>query len=70
MRVIEVWRDDVVERSWHVLGELKGFADFVLIGGWGVYLCTGKLKSRDIDLYIDQKNFYKLHSELTQKGVL
>ena len=63
-----MWRDDVIERSWRVLGELKGFADFVLIGGWGVYLWTRKLKSRDIDVYIDQKNFYKLQSELTQKG--
>jgi hypothetical protein len=63
-----MWRDEVVERSWRVLGELKGFADFVLIGGWGVYLWTRKLKSRDIDIYIDQKNFYKLQSELTQKG--
>jgi len=63
-----MWRDEVVERSWRVLGELKGFADFVLIGGWGVYLWTRKLKSRDIDVYIDQKNFYKLQSELTQKG--
>jgi hypothetical protein len=63
-----MWRDEVVERSWRVLGELKGFADFVLIGGWGVYLWTGKLKSRDIDVYIDQKNFYKLQSELMQKG--
>jgi hypothetical protein len=61
-------RNEVVERSWRVLGELKGFADFVLIGGWGVYLWTRKLKSRDIDVYIDQKNFYKLQSELTQKG--
>jgi len=61
-------RDEVVERSWRVLGELKGFADFVLIGGWGVYFWTRKLKSRDIDVYIDQKNFYKLQSELTQKG--
>jgi hypothetical protein len=50
------------------LGELKGFADFVLIGGWGVYLWTGKLKSRDIDVYVDQENFYKLQSELTQRG--
>jgi hypothetical protein len=40
----------------------------VLIGGWGVYFWTRKLKSRDIDVYIDQKNFYKLQSELTQKG--
>lgn len=63
-----MWRDEVVERSWRVLGELKGFADFVLIGGWGVYLWTGRLKSRDIDVYVDQKNFYKLQSELTQRG--
>ncbi|PIU59305.1 hypothetical protein COS86_04945 [Candidatus Bathyarchaeota archaeon CG07_land_8_20_14_0_80_47_9] len=61
-------RDEVVERSWRVLGELKGFADFVLIGGWGVYLWTRKLKSRDIDVYIDQKNFYKLQSDLTLRG--
>ena len=63
-----MWRDEVVERSWRVLGDLEGFADFVLIGGWGVYLWTRKLKSRDIDVYIDQDNFYKLQSELTQKG--
>jgi hypothetical protein len=63
-----MWRDDAVERSWRVLGELKGFADFVLIGGWGVYLWTRKLKSRDVDVYIDQENFYRLQSELTQRG--
>jgi len=63
-----MWRDEVVERSWRVLGELKGFADFVLIGGWGVYLWTRKLKSRDVDVYIDQKNFYKLQSDLTLRG--
>jgi hypothetical protein len=63
-----MWRDEVVERSWRVLGELKGFADFVLIGGWGVYLWTRKLKSRDVDVYIDQENFYRLQSELTQRG--
>ncbi|MGA9387643.1 MAG: hypothetical protein WBV70_02315 [Candidatus Bathyarchaeia archaeon] len=68
MSVIRTWRDEVLERSWRVLGELKGFADFVLIGGWGVYLWTRKLKSRDIDIYIDQKNFYMLQSELTQRG--
>jgi len=56
-----------VERAWQVLGELKGLADFVLIGGWGVYLWTKKLKSRDIDIYIDQENFYKLQSELLQR---
>jgi hypothetical protein len=63
-----MWRDEAVERSWRVLGELKSFADFVLIGGWGVYLWTRKLKSRDIDVYVDQENFYKLQSELTLRG--
>jgi len=63
-----MWRDEIVERSWLVLGELKGFADFVLIGGWGVYLWTKKLKSRDVDICIDQENFYKLQSELLQRS--
>lgn len=57
-----------MERSWRVLGELQGLADFVLIGGWGVYLWTRKLKSRDVDLYIDQESFYKLQSELLQRS--
>lgn len=56
-----------MEKSWQVLGELKGLADFILIGGWGVYMWTKKLKSRDIDIYIDQENFYKLQSELLQR---
>jgi hypothetical protein len=63
-----LWRDEIVEKSWQILGELKGLAEFVLIGGWGVYMWTRKLKSRDIDIYIDQENFYKLQSELLQKN--
>jgi len=62
-----MWRDDIVERSWMVLGELKELADFVLIGGWAVYFWSRRLKSRDIDLYIDQENFYRLQSALLQK---
>jgi len=62
-----MWRDEIVEKSWQVLGELKDLADFILIGGWAIYLWTRKLKSRDIDIYIDQKNFYKLQSELLQR---
>ena len=63
-----MWRDETIEKSWRVLGELRGLADFVLIGGWGVYLWTRKLKSRDIDVCIDQENFYKLQSELLQRS--
>jgi len=56
-----------VEKAWQVLGELKSLADFILIGGWGVYMWTKKLKSRDIDISIDQENFYKLQAELLQR---
>jgi len=63
-----MWRDETVEKSWQVLNQLKNLADFVLIGGWAVYLWTRKLKSRDIDLCINQENFYKLQQELLQRN--
>jgi hypothetical protein len=63
-----MWRDETTETSWQVLNELRNLADFVLIGGWAVYLWTKKLKSRDIDLCINQENFYKLQQELLQRN--
>ncbi len=63
-----MWRDEQIERSWRVLDDLHGLVDFVLIGGWGVYFWTRKLKSRDIDLYIDQENFYKLQAKAIERG--
>lgn len=68
--MVELWRDEAVERSWEVLRRLHGFADFVSIGGWGVYLWTRKLKSRDIDIYIDQDNFYELQRRALELGFL
>jgi hypothetical protein len=63
-----MWREETIEKSWQVLQQLRNLADFVLIGGWAVYLWTKKLKSRDIDLCINQENFYKLQSELLQQN--
>lgn len=64
-----MWREELIERSWLVLGDLKKFADFVVIGGWGVYFWAKKLKSRDIDVYINEENFYRLQSELQQRNL-
>jgi len=44
-------------------------SSFVLIGGWAVYFWTRRLKSRDIDLCIDQNNFYSLQGELQKENV-
>jgi hypothetical protein len=63
-----MWREETIEKSWQVLQQLRSLADFVLIGGWAVYLWTKKLKSRDVDLCINQENFYKLQSELLQRN--
>jgi hypothetical protein len=66
--MVDLWRADAIERSWHVLNKLREFADFVVIGGWGVYFWARKLKSRDIDIYVDQDNFYKLQAEAVKTG--
>jgi hypothetical protein len=66
--MVELWRDDAIERSWQVLKRLHELADFVTIGGWGVYLWARKLKSRDIDIYMDQDNFYGLQTEALKAG--
>lgn len=42
-----------MEKSWNVLQTLRKQFDFVLIGGWAVYLWAKAQKSRDIDIIID-----------------
>ena len=65
-----MWRDDVTDRSWTVLSHLRELSRFILIGGWAVYMWTRKLKSRDIDLCIDQDAFYILQAQLQKEKVL
>jgi len=64
-----MWRDDVVDRSWTVLAHLRELSNFILIGDWAVYFWSRKLKSRDIDLCINQDNFYRLQGELQKENV-
>lgn len=66
--MVELWRDEAIERSWRVLRRLHELVDFVSIGGWGVYFWARKLKSRDIDIYMDQENFYRLQAEALKAG--
>ena len=43
----------VTQKSWTELTLLKRRLNFVLIGGWAVYLYTQTLKSKDIDIIVD-----------------
>ena len=61
--VKEFWHNLITEKSFHLLQELKKDFDFVLIGGWAIYLYTHSLKSKDIDIIVDLETL----SQLKQK---
>ncbi len=44
------YHDLITEKSWRILQELKRQYQFILIGGWAVYLHASALKSKDIDI--------------------
>jgi hypothetical protein len=56
----EFWNDSVTEASWKKLQELGKEIDFVLIGGWAVYLYTKLHKSKDIDIIVDYQTLRRL----------
>ena len=50
---MQYYHDLITQKSWQLLLSLKKKYDFVLIGGWAVYLYCQTLKSKDIDLIIN-----------------
>ncbi|MBI4214519.1 hypothetical protein HY546_00845 [archaeon] len=61
---MEFWNEEATDKSWRVLVEFKKNFDFVLIGGWAVYLYTRALKSRDIDCIVDFDTLGSLKAQL------
>ncbi len=49
----QFWHDNITEKSFTVLKELKNRFDFILIGGWAIYFWSKKMKSKDIDIVVD-----------------
>jgi len=51
---MEFYHNLITEKSWQELKALnKALGDFVLIGGWAIYLYTKALKSKDIDILVN-----------------
>ena len=67
--MMEVWNEKAVEKSENALNQLKQLADFVIIGGWAVYLLTKAVKSLDIDIYMNYNEFFSAQAKLAEKGV-
>ncbi len=59
----EFWNSELTEKSWEKLVELRKEVDFILIGGWAVYLYTKLHKSKDIDIIVDYSNLRVLSSK-------
>ncbi|OYT56757.1 hypothetical protein B6U70_03235 [Euryarchaeota archaeon ex4484_162] len=49
---MEFWNDIIIQRSWELLKDLNKKFDFIVIGGWGIYLWTHAMKSKDIDILL------------------
>lgn len=57
------YHDLITEKSFKVLQDLKRKFDFILIGGWAIYLYTKALKSKDVDIIVDYDQLEKLKKE-------
>lgn len=55
-----MYHDLFTEKSWQILQQLKRQYEFILIGGWAVYLYSHQLKSKDIDIIIEYETLEQL----------
>jgi len=53
----------ITNKSWQTLQKLKKEFDFILIGGWAVWLYSESLKSKDIDIVVDYKELEKIRKD-------
>lgn len=53
----------ITQKSWELLKNLRRQYDFILIGGWAVFLYSSALKSKDIDLVCEYDVLEKLKSD-------
>lgn len=57
---MEFYHNLTTEKSFQYLQELKRRYDFILLGGWAVFLYSHSLKSKDIDIIIDYPELAKM----------
>lgn len=69
---MEFWNEIILEKSWKVLQKISNEFNFVLIGGWAVYLWTHSQKSKDVDLIIEYEtlDYLKKNYDLKKNDIL
>ncbi|MCX6748419.1 MAG: hypothetical protein NT076_02340 [Candidatus Pacearchaeota archaeon] len=66
---MELWNEIITEKSQNLVFELKRISNFVLIGGWAIWLYSRALKSKDIDIYINFDDFFKLQNFFAERSI-
>ncbi len=59
----EYWNSLLTEKSWQILQNLRREYNFILIGGWAVYLHTRQQKSKDVDIVVDINELERLKKQ-------
>jgi len=61
------WNEPIEERSYSLLLQLRRDYDFVLIGGWAIFLYTKMAKSKDIDILVGYDELSRMATRLPIK---
>jgi len=61
----QFFHNNITDKSFQLLVALNENYNFVLIGGWAVFLYTNSLKSKDIDVVLDYGELGKFREEFT-----
>ena len=65
---MDFWNDISTRKSWDLLKKLNKQFNFVVIGGWGIYIWTHAQKSKDIDfILIDWEDLEKIKEKYEPK---
>ena len=65
---MEFWNDISTIKSWDLLKKLNKELNFIIIGGWAIYIWTNAIKSKDIDVILtDWKDLEKIKEKYEPK---
>ena len=59
----QFWNSDIAEKSFQALIKLNKEFNFILIGGWAIYLWSKKMKSKDIDIVVNFAELGKIREK-------
>ncbi len=64
---MEFWNSEITNKSWEMLIDFSRKYDFILIGGWAIYLYSQLQKSRDIDIIVSYESFSVISNDYPVK---